>query len=234
MANLNRDGILAILSSLTSESGFPGYVRVNELTEVLDAVISASIPKILTVRLAIANLTVTKEDVVLVNCTTSDGTGVAVTLPVSPVDGQVIVVKRIDANGGTDDVTVTDGGDLSEVITTQYSRVLFTYSSDDSAWTVGTPVTDSDAAYQLDTEAGIVIADNDGAVDLTLTLPVVASSEGRRIVVKAVDAGSSVIIDGSGAETVDGGANIDLTTDLNYADVVCDGYVWHVLDVKIG
>lgn len=232
MANLNRDGILALLSDLVPTTGYPGYVRINKLDEVLSAVISASIPKIQTIRLAVANLTITREDVVLVNCTTSNGTGVAVTLPASPVEGQVITVKRIDANGGTDAVTVLSALVTIATLTTQYSKRSFTYT--DGAWVVGDSSTDAGAAYQLDTEAGIIVADNDGAVDLTLTLPAVADSEGRRIVVKAVDAGNSVILDGKDSETIDGGANVDMTTDMNWVDVVCDGAGWYVLSTKIG
>lgn len=233
MANVNRDAILALLSDLVPTEGYPGYVRINEMNDVLSAVISASIPKVQTIRLAVAaTLTIVREDVVLVNCTTTNGTGVAITLPSSPVEGQVVVVKRIDANGGTDAVTVLGGLVVLATLTTQHSRRSFTYA--DGAWVVGDSVTDAGAAYQLDTEAGIVIADNDGAVDLTLTLPAAAESEGRIITVKAMDAGNSVIVDGNASETVDGAANSDLTTDYNYVTVVCDGAAWHITSVKIG
>lgn len=234
MANTNRSNIVSAIEALKQVGSWPKSINEAELRDLMLPLAMAAAPQILTIRTIVANLAIVREDVVLVNCTTNDGTGVAVTLPASPVDGQVIVVKRIDANGGTDDLTVTDGADLSEVINTQHSRVAFTYSEDDSAWSAADPVTDASAAYQLDTEAGIILADNDSAVDLTLTLPLAAEAEGRRIVVKAVDAGNSVIVDGSGAETVDGAANVDLTTDLNWADVVCDGAAWYVLGLKVG
>lgn len=234
MANTNRSNIVSAIEALKQVGSWPKSINEAELRDLMLPLAMAAAPQILTIRTIVANLAIVREDVVLVNCTTTDGTGVGVTLPASPVDGQVIVVKRIDANGGTDDLTVTDGADLSEVINTQYSRVAFTYSEDDSAWSAADPVTDASAAYQLDTEAGIILADNDSAVDLTLTLPLAAEAEGRRIVVKAVDAGNSVIVDGSGAETVDGAANVDLTTDLNWADVVCDGAAWYVLGLKVG
>jgi hypothetical protein len=117
-------------------------------------------------------------------------------------------------------------------LTTQHSKRSFTYT--DGAWVVGASSTDASAAYALDTEAGIVLADNDGSVDLILTLPAAAEAEGRIITVKAVDAGNSVIVDGNASETVDGAANADMTTDLNYVTVVCDGAAWHITSAKIG
>lgn len=232
MANTDRSDIVSAIENLKQVGFWPKSINEAELRDVLLPLARAAAPQILTVRLAVANLTIVREDVVIVNCTTSDGTGVAITLPSSPVEGQVVTVKRVDANGGTDDVTVLAALVTLATLTTQHSKRSFTYT--DGEWVVGDSSTDAGAAYQLDTEAGIVIADNDGAVDLTLTLPAVADSEGRRIVVKAVDAGNSVILDGNSAETIDGAANVDMTTDMNWVDVVCDGAAWYVLSTKIG
>lgn len=231
MANTSRKVIVDAVEALKQVGYWPAAVNEAGLRSVLLPVARAAVPQVQTVRLIVANLTATVEDVVVVNCTTSNGTGVTVTLPASPFDGQVVQVKRIDANGGTDAVTVTN---TSTVITTQHSKRSFTYSAATTSWTAGASSTDASAAIALDTEAGIILADNDGAVDLTLTLPLAAESNGRIITVKAVDAGNSVIVDGNDSETVDGAANADLTTDLNWVQVVCDGVAWHILNVKIG
>lgn len=75
----------------------------------------------------------------------------------------------------------------------------------------------------------LILADaTAGAV--TVTLPPAAASIGRQIVVKKTDAGgNNVIVDGDGAETVDGAANV--TTAVQYATIVvhCDGAGWWVL-----
>lgn len=231
MANTSRRAILDAVENLKQVGYWPAAVNEAGLRSVLLPLARAAAPQVQTVRLIVANLTATVEDVVVVNCTTTDGTGVAVTLPASPFDGQVVMVKRIDANGGTDDVTVTN---TSTVITTQHSKRSFIYSSNAAAWSVGDSSTDASAAIALDTEAGIILADNDGSVDLTLTLPLAAESNGRIISVKAVDAGNSVILDGNGSETVDGAANVDMTNDLNSVQVACDGVAWHIIHSKIG
>jgi hypothetical protein len=231
MANTTRKTIVDAVENLPQVGSWPAAVNQADVRDLLLPVVRAAIPQVQTIRLIVANLTIVREDVVLVNCTTTNGTGVAVTLPTSPVEGQVVVVKRIDANGGTDAVTVVSGSTLA-TLTTQHSKRSFTRTN--GAWVVGDSSTDSGAAYAIDTEAGIILADNDGSVDLTLTLPLAAESEGRIITVKAVDAGNSVIVDGNGSETVDGAANSDLTTDHNHVTVVCDGAAWHITSFKIG
>ena len=231
MANVTRKVILDAVENLKQVGSWPAAINEATLRAILLPLATAAVPRVHTIRLAVASLTLVTEDTLLVNCTTTNGTGVNVTLPVAPYNGQVVTVKRIDANGGTDAVTVVGTG---TVITTQHSKISFTYSLATTSWLVGPSSTDPGAPLSIDSDAGVILADNDGAVDLILTLPPAAVSNGRIIIVKAVDAGSSVIVDGNGAETVEGVANSDLTTDLNWVKVVSDGVAWHILDSKIG
>lgn len=74
----------------------------------------------------------------------------------------------------------------------------------------------------------ILVSTGTGAV--TLTLPLAASAPGLPITIKKVDASANnMIIDGNGAETIDGAANI--TTNVQWAayTLVSTGTAWRVL-----
>jgi hypothetical protein len=82
----------------------------------------------------------------------------------------------------------------------------------------------------LDDDGFASILVTTGASDRTITLPTVADNTDRKIVVKKVDSGAgSVIIDGEGAETIDGSATKTMILQYDSTAVVSDGIVWHVL-----
>jgi hypothetical protein len=88
----------------------------------------------------------------------------------------------------------------------------------------------------LQTSANYAVTDNDGVevveVDATggnrtITLPTAADNEGRVITVKKIDAGgNNVILDGEGAETIDGAANITWAVQFESHTVISNGTSW--------
>ncbi len=78
-----------------------------------------------------------------------------------------------------------------------------------------------------------IVKANTGAPDLTVTLPTAADNPGRKIKVIKNDTGSGkVIVDGEGAETINGTATFNLESQYNYLDLLCDGSGWIILSVK--
>lgn len=75
----------------------------------------------------------------------------------------------------------------------------------------------------------VVLVDASGAAR-TITLPDAAGNTGRVYHVKKTDASSNaVIIDGDGADTIDGAATHSITTQYESRTVVSDGANWHVI-----
>jgi len=83
------------------------------------------------------------------------------------------------------------------------------------------PVADGDNVILVDATAGLV----------TITLPLASPNEGRILRVKKIDSvqTNAVKIDGNGAETIDGAADLDLLLQDETATVVSDGTEWWVI-----
>jgi hypothetical protein len=65
---------------------------------------------------------------------------------------------------------------------------------------------------------------------ITLTLPVAAASQGRKLVAKKTDASANAVtVDGNGAETVDGAASISITAQYDSVSVISDGAAWWIV-----
>jgi hypothetical protein len=63
--------------------------------------------------------------------------------------------------------------------------------------------------------------------DITMTLPAVATIPGRRYTIHKIDASSNkVIIDGSGAETINGATTLDIIFQYDSLQIVTDGSEW--------
>lgn len=76
----------------------------------------------------------------------------------------------------------------------------------------------------------IIIADAT-AGNIVITLPAVATSTGREYKIKRSESdasGNTVTIEGAGAETIDGAANLALLKGI-YATLICDGTEWHTI-----
>lgn len=88
-------------------------------------------------------------------------------------------------------------------------------------------------------DADYTITDTDGfdsifstttlTADRTVTLPTVADATGRYITIKKVDSGAfDLIVDGEGAETIDGATTINLAEEGDAITIVSDGTEWHI------
>jgi hypothetical protein len=92
-----------------------------------------------------------------------------------------------------------------------------------------------------ETAVNYTILDDDGynliSVDtsdrrVTITLPLAANNTGRMIYIKQSVGKGGVIIDGNGAETIDGAASIYLFSLYNFVQLFCDGTAWLIIIKK--
>lgn len=80
----------------------------------------------------------------------------------------------------------------------------------------------------LDTDGFRTILMTTGASNRTVTLPTAADNTGRIISIKKVDSGAGTcIVDGEGAETIDGSATYTLFNEEEAVTLHCDGTTWH-------
>lgn len=79
------------------------------------------------------------------------------------------------------------------------------------------------------TQCGVILVDST-AGNTTVTLPAVADvPAGKLITVKKLVAANDVVVDGAGAETIDGAATKTLSAQYATLKVISDGTEWHVL-----
>jgi|GEM_PF-3713469 len=97
--------------------------------------------------------------------------------------------------------------------------------------TLGT-IKETSVAYTALRTDGVVLATG-GAGGIAVTLPALADAydaatqSGQVLLVKKVDAGAgAVTVDGSGAETIDGGANVPLANQYDTALLVAGPNEW--------
>lgn len=85
------------------------------------------------------------------------------------------------------------------------------------------------ATFTVDGAAWFYLVDaTAGAV--TVNLPAAAAAKGRLVAVKKVDASANAVtLDGSGAETIDGGATLATTTQWGSFLIWSDGTTWYVV-----
>ena len=88
-------------------------------------------------------------------------------------------------------------------------------------------ITNSDTPYTvLDEEDSIFVDTTSGNV--TVNLPAVASSTGRKIRVTKTVAANTVTIDGDGSETINGATTATLTAQYENDLYYCDGGEWYI------
>lgn len=146
-------------------------------------------------------------------------------------------VAKLDKNGSTQ-VQFID----SSVLSVAACGYLNTVTSD-----VQTQINALSAAGVVslaNTAATYTITDVDGygvflltagVSNRTITLPTASANTNRKIVFKKVDSGvGQIIVDGEGAETIDGVANFLLVDQDDYVAVVCSGTEWVVVEKGIG
>lgn len=83
----------------------------------------------------------------------------------------------------------------------------------------------------LDTDAIQFILVTSGSSNRTITLPTANDNLNRVLTIKKVDSGvGTVILDGEGAETIDGVATKTLRQQYESITIWCDATAWHVVD----
>lgn len=91
-------------------------------------------------------------------------------------------------------------------------------------------VTDADYTI-LDDDFFDVILVSTGASQRTITLPTASANENRVIQFKKIDSGAgNFVIDGEGAETIDGEATKAVHSQFDSITLVCNGSNWNILD----
>lgn len=77
--------------------------------------------------------------------------------------------------------------------------------------------------------ATFIIVDATSAA-VTVTLPTASGKAGRMYTIKKIDASANIVtVDGNGAETVDGAADAQLTTQYQVVRVICNGTTWWIV-----
>lgn len=135
-------------------------------------------------------------------------------------------------------VALSDAGALTGVASlngttsTQLSYVDATSSIQgqlNARWNGTTSAKSADYEITLVDGVGVVLMTT-GATNRTVTLPAAANSTNRVITVKKADTGSgSLILDGSGAELIDGAATQSIGYENGFLTVVSDGTKWLVV-----
>jgi hypothetical protein len=86
----------------------------------------------------------------------------------------------------------------------------------------------------LDNDSYAVIGMTTAGTNRTVTLPTAADNTHRVITIKKLDTGTgTTIIDGEGAETIDGATTFTLNYQNDYVTVICTGTGWVVTDQRL-
>lgn len=127
------------------------------------------------------------------------------------------IQTQIDAKAGTTVATATTAG-----LVTSYDGTVQSSVKDigDAAYTV----LDADGFSLIKTDATALTADR------TVTLPTASANTGRKLTFKKGDSGAfDLIVDGEGAETIDGATTKTLTNQYEATTIICDGDEWHTV-----
>ncbi len=92
-----------------------------------------------------------------------------------------------------------------------------------------------DAAYTITDVDGFdfVYSGTTLTAGRTVTLPLAANNDGRKITVKKADSGAfTLTLDGNGSEKIDGLSSLVLPLRYDSVTVECDGSAWHITDRK--
>lgn len=99
----------------------------------------------------------------------------------------------------------------------------------DKLVTLTTTVTTT--SYSQQSSDSILLVDDDTAGS-TVTINLLLGStayDGSTLKIKKLGTTANVIIDGSGAQTIDGAATFTLTTQYESVTIVCDGTNWFII-----
>jgi len=82
----------------------------------------------------------------------------------------------------------------------------------------------------LSTDSVVLVDDDTAAAEVTVTLLAAATAgDGFLLNIKKTGSTANVVIDGNGAETIDGATTATLTSQYESITLVCDGSNWHII-----
>ena len=131
-----------------------------------------------------------------------------------------LVVENILVNGtlsggspvNVDGINLINGSSLVGVVKSNFINVFTNLT-----------ITDIDGYSSVFVETG--------GSNQTITLPLSSSNEGRTIALKKTDSGSGfLVIDGTGAETIDGVSAIYLPSQYDSVELQSDGISWQIIN----
>ncbi len=90
-------------------------------------------------------------------------------------------------------------------------------------------VVSKSGAYTLTGSDCLVLCDATGGA-FTITLPAKSGIDGRMYIIKKTDSSANaIIVDGNGAETIDGGATASITVQYESITIICGSSEWHIV-----
>ena len=93
----------------------------------------------------------------------------------------------------------------------------------------GTTTTVTTTSHTAASETIILVDDDTAAAEVTVTLPAVASSGGKRYEVKKLGSTANVVVDGNASETIDGTVTQTISLQYDSLGLVCDGTEWWII-----
>jgi hypothetical protein len=89
--------------------------------------------------------------------------------------------------------------------------------------------------YEITNSDQVLVVDDDAIGEqVTIFLPVAAESKDRKLIVKKFGETASVVVDGSGAETIDEAALQIITEQYDVIEMICDGTEWFIITNNTG
>ena len=82
--------------------------------------------------------------------------------------------------------------------------------------------------YTATEDDNTILCDASGGA-FTITLPAAAGVTGQRLTFVRTSSSGNVVIDGNGAETINGAATKTITTQYGAITIQCDGTGWYIL-----
>lgn len=156
-------------------------------------------------------------------------------------------VKLVETGGGTDKVTIVAPAAVSTAYTLTLPGAVATRDKQALVSTTGGVISFADGAIGslvTKTNTDYTVLDNDGYLTIlvstgntnrTITLPTAADNTNRILTIKKTDTGTGqAIVDGEGAETIDGVATFLLVDQDDFVTVQCDGSGWVITNKGIG
>jgi len=113
---------------------------------------------------------------------------------------------------------------LGTILKAEQDKIA-TLQTQPPAWTQTKTAADGDT---LSLSAAVVLADGT-TYSATFHLPPASESAGARFIIKNIGAGSTVIVDGYGSETIDGETSKTSKSQWDVLDIVCDGVSWFMI-----